>query len=327
MKKIITCIAVLLAVFSLSSCLKDKGFDNQQYGLTTTGVNERAFVYLLEGGERQFTRSNLRFANNAAALDSVEFSVMYVGPAGSNGAPAPTDITVTLGIDNAARLAYNAVPANAKYDAFPDSTFIFTTFTTTIKAGTFKSPIIKIYFKPNKIDASKLYMLPISILTVSNGLFISSNQKTVFYHIIGNALAGKYTWRYRRWQSGDTTTAPLQDLLNQTNLLPVSASELMTREQYTETFVDPAGGIVLGFTETAGIPGNFNLSLLPSTVAGITAGGFSLLDGPKFATGGTPVVVGNAASNFIGTRLSTYIQYLNSSGGTRTLVNSFVKIP
>ena len=101
----------------------------------------------------------------------------------------------------------------------------------------------------------------------------------------------------------------------------------MTRETYTETFVDPGNGIVLEFTEAGGILSGFNTSLLPSTTAGIASGGFTLTGGPKFATGGAPVVVGNAASNYIGTRFSTYIQYVNSSGGTRTLVNSFVKIP
>ena len=100
----------------------------------------------------------------------------------------------------------------------------------------------------------------------------------------------------------------------------------MTRETYTETFVDPGKGIVLDFAENGGVLSNFSLSLLPSTLAGISAGGFILVGGPKF-TGTGFNLVGTAATNFMGTNFSTFISYQNSGGNFRTLVNSFVKVP
>ena len=328
MKKLLYSIPVLLAVLSLSSCLKDKDYDNGKYGQASTQINEKPFVQLLEGGLAQFGRANLLFADPTAALDSLSFNVYYVGPAsgGAASAKAPTDITVTLGYDAAALTAYNADPANSKYEKLPDSTYTFTQTSVVIKAGTDISKVT-IYFKPNKIDGTKLYMLPISITAVSGGLFAASNNKTMYYHIIGNVLSGKYSWRYRRFQGNDTTIVPLQDITTTVNLLSVSSTQLLTREQYTTTFIDPAGGIVLGFSESGGVLSAFNLSLLPSTLAGIPAGGFTLAEGPKFATGGAMTVVGTAATSYIGTRFSTYIQYINSTPAFRSLVNSFVKIP
>ncbi len=328
MKKIISGIAVLLAVCTLPSCLKDKAYDDNKYGEASTAVNELPFVQLLEGGLRQFSRSNLLFANPTAPLDSATFSVYYVGPAsgGASSAKAPTDITVTLGYDAAALAAYNATPGNATYEKLPDSTFTFTQTSVVIKAGTDISKVT-IYFKPDKIDGTKLYMLPISITAASGGLFAASNNKTMYFHKIGNPLSGKYSWRYRRWQGADTTVGPLQDVVTIVNLLSVSSTEIMTRETYTTSFIDPAGGIVLGFTNSGGVLSGFNLSLLPTTLALIPAGGFTLSEGPKFATGGAFNLVGTGATSYIGTNFSTYIQYINSTPAFRSLVNSFIKIP
>ena len=330
-KKILKVMGLLAIVFAVSSCLKDEGFENQQYGINANGTPASSLrsVKIVEGGidGGDIRRSLLAFANPSAALDSSSFTIAYFDNA-SSLPKAPATITVTLGIDPAFITSYNASQAT-QYERMPDSLFTFTTTTTTIAAGQQFSAPIKIYFKPNKFNPAKVYMLPIRILSTTGvaGVTPQANYGVIVYSIIGNILAGKYSWRYRRWQGNDTTLAPLQDLINTVNLSSITSSSLMTRETYTESFIDPNGGIVLSFTETGGIPGNFNLSLLPSTLALIPAGGFVLIDGPKFATGGTPVVVGNAATNFIGTRFSTYIQYQNSTPAFRSLVNSFTKIP
>jgi Domain of unknown function (DUF1735) len=330
-KKILKVMGLLAIVIAVSSCLKDEGYENQQYGTSLSGtpVSSLRSVKIVEGGidGGDIRRSLLAFANPSAALDSMTFTVAYFDNT-STLPKAPATITVTLGIDPAFITTYNASQA-IQYERMPDSLFTIPTLTTTIPAGQQFSAPIKVYFKPNKFNPAKIYMLPIRILSTTgvDGVTVQANYGVIVYSIIGNILSGKYSWRYRRWQSGDTTTAPLQDVIQTVNLSSVTPSALMTREEYTTTFIDPNGGIVLNFTESGGIPGNFNLSLLPSTVAGIPAGGFLLLDGPKFATGGNPVVVGTGATNFIGTRFSTYIQYQNSTPATRTLVNSFTKIP
>ncbi len=241
------------------------------------------------------------------------------------------DLTVTVGYSAAKLAAFNTgQPAGSTiFQALTASQYSLSTTTVKIKAGQVLSEPFDIIFRPNQLDVAISYMLPIEIISITGGngdIFAAAGTGTAYFRIIGNFLAGKYTWRYRRWQGQDTTVAPLQDLVSTTTLLPITATSLMTRELYTESFVDPGKGIVLGFTETGGVLSGFNVSLLPSTVAAIPAGGFRLIDGPKFRPPGF-TLVGNAASKFIGTKFATYIQYENSTPAFRTLVNEFTKIP
>ncbi len=325
--KILNFMGLLALVASMTSCLKDKGFEDQQYGVSIDGtptVSSKS-VKILEGGTSSGEIKKLVFADGAAALDSLEFSVAYVD---YNSPTAPTDLTVNFGLDAAYLATFNAGNP-VQYDLMPDSLYRISKSSVVIKAGTFVSELVKVYFKPNKFDGSKTYLLPVAITSTSgiSGVQIQRNYGRISFTKIGNVLSGKYTHRYRRFQVADTTGVPLQDILSTVIIAPVSPSEIMTTEIYTTSFVDPSGGIILGFTNTGGVLSNFTPSLSATTFAGITAGLFVLNDGPKFAAGGAPVVVGSVASNFIGTRFSTYIQYLNSAGGTRTLINNFVKIP
>jgi hypothetical protein len=328
--KILNFVGLLGLVAAMTSCLKDKGYDDQKYGTIIAGTpsSSQRSVKILQGGsgEGDIGRSKLIFADPSAALDSSLITLAYVD---YKSPVAPATITLTLGVDPAFVTAHNvAFPTGVQYELMPDSLYTLPG-STTIKAGETYSPDLKIYFKPNKFNSSKTYMLPIKILSATGveGVQVQANYGYIVYTIIGNSLAGKYSWRYRRWQGADTTVAPLQDLLATVNLTPVSATQLLTRETYTETFIDPAGGIVLNFTQSGGTLSNFNLTLLPSTIAAIPAGGFTLANGPTFATGGAFTLVGNATTNYIGTKFSTYIQYINSTPAFRSLVNSFVKIP
>ena len=47
-------------------------------------------------------------------------------------------------------------------------------------------------YNPRRIDKSKLYLLPISIVD-AQGVKISSNNGTIYFNIIGNPLAGNYS--------------------------------------------------------------------------------------------------------------------------------------
>ncbi len=329
-KKFINFMGMLALVAGMTSCLKDKGFDDQDYGVDISGsptVSARS-VKILQGGTSSGDIKKLVFADGSAALDSLEFSVAYVDYTTPTSQLASADVTVTFGLDPAYVATYNAT-STVQYDLMPDSLFTLSKTSVVIKKGTFVSELVKVYFKPNKFDGSKTYLLPIVLKTATgiSGIQVQQNFGRISYTKIGNVLSGKYSHRYRRFQVADTTGVPLQNILSTVIIPPVSPSEIMTTETYTTSFVDASGGIVLGFTNTSGVLSNFTTTLTAATFAGITAGVFILNDGPKLTAGGQVIVVGNAASNFIGTRFSTYIQYINSSGGTRTLINDFVKIP
>jgi hypothetical protein len=325
MKAIKYNILALLAIsLSLSSCLKDKGYEDLEYGYGTDGSNLQPSVKILQGGTSSGEIKKLVFADGTAALDSLEFSLAYVDYSATS---APADLTVTFGVDAPYLATFNNGNP-VQYDLMPDSLYSITKSSVVIKAGTSFSELVKVYFKPNKFDGAKTYLLPIAIKTTSGiaGVQIQGNYGRISYTKIGNVLAGKYTHRYRRFQSADTTGVPLQDITSTVTISPVSPTQIMSPEDYTTGFIDASGGIIINFTNTAGVLSNFTTSLSNTTLTGIPAGGFTLLDGPKFTAGGV-FVNGTVASNFIGTRFNTYIQYQNSTPATRTLINDFVKIP
>lgn len=133
----------------------------------------------------KFSNAGLQF-DGADLRDSVYFRVNYAATT-----VAPTDITVTLGIDAAALAAYNAANSAAPYLIFPANIYSFTTTTVTIKAGQNYSDPIKLVVFPFRVDPAINFMLPISI-TAASGVAISGNFGTIYYHFIGNKLAGTY---------------------------------------------------------------------------------------------------------------------------------------
>jgi hypothetical protein len=310
------------AIVLFSSCKKVENFE-------AIGDGGQKYVKIIDYGGIKGTSG---FTQSALVLDlSLPTQSVPMQLELTTAQVYPQDITVTVGYSAAKLTAFNAAqPAGGTiFTALTAAQYSLSTTTVKIKAGQTMSETFNVIFRPDQLDVASSYMLPIEIKSISggNGEIAAPGSGTAYFRIIGNYLAGKYSWRYRRWQGNDTTAAPLQDLVNITNLLPITATSLKSRETYTETFVDPAGGIILGFNDAGGgVLSGFNLSLLPSTIAGIPAGGFVLIEGPKFTAGGFKLV-GNAASKFIGTQFATYIQYQNSTPAFRSLVNEFTKIP
>jgi hypothetical protein len=310
----------VLLMVGISSCEKVK----EDAPLGDKGPKYIGFMDV--GGPEGFKKANVAFSDPGAAAAAVEVRLLYTGPQVFDN-----DVTVTIAVDAAAVATYNAAvpPGELTFLVAPTASYSFPTTTALIKKGNTMSEPFTIDFKPNMLNPALSYMLPLTISGVAGApadVVKAPGTGTALLHVIGNVLAGKYTWRYRRWQSGDTTTAPLQDLVNTTNLSPLSASKLLTRCTYVESFIDGGGGIILNFTETGGVLSNFSLSYPATTTAGITGGGFTLAVAPKF-TGTGINVVGTTASNFVGTQFGTYHQFINSTGGVRSLVNSFTKIP
>ncbi|HEX3025485.1 MAG TPA: DUF1735 domain-containing protein [Chitinophagaceae bacterium] len=169
---------MFLIIISFSSCIKDanKG----------TEISVSPFVLIPEGGLGQFSSQSILFPGTDL-LDSMVFHVNY-----ANSTVAPTDVTVTLGIDATALATYNTANPNQTYSVFPDSTFSFKSTSVTVKKGQSYSDDIKVYFYPYKTDYGRNYMLPISIKDGA-GNSISGNFNTLFYHLIGNPYAGSYT--------------------------------------------------------------------------------------------------------------------------------------
>ena len=123
---------------------------------------------------------------------TVEFQLEYVGPKVFD-----RDLTITVGVNDAARVAYNAtVDVLDRYEAMPANFFTLNTTTATIKAGeVFSTPLSVTIPDPSLLDPAVSYMFPISITGVANGsdgVTGAPSTGTAYFHIIGNPLAGPY---------------------------------------------------------------------------------------------------------------------------------------
>jgi hypothetical protein len=203
MKKILAAATFIIAIFT--GCLKDNTINaNKGANLNNTTTNVEIIPY----SSAPFSGAGLEnFGNSAISLAGTAPLTLFfvVNIAGTNGVPLSKDLTVTVGYDDAARIAYNtANPTSAQYVAMPDSDYSLPIKTGTIKAGSYLDTFY-VTFYPAKIDNSKNYMAAITLMD-AQGQSISGNFKTVYFHVIGNPLAGPYTTTGKRYNYTGSVT-------------------------------------------------------------------------------------------------------------------------
>ena len=288
---------VMLAVsVSLLACLKDERFLDVS---KTQPIIEFAF-----GTNAESDLGNFGLDPTADVLDTA----IAVNIASPQVLDYP--VTVTLKVDQAAIDKYNGVAGNTALTVLPDSTFQFTTTTVTIPAG-HRIARIPLTLFPTKIDATKSYGLPISIVSATgpNGqnLVVSGNAGVALYAFIGNPIAGVYNEEWIRWASFDTTTAPALHFTNN----PVLVSAKSPTEVDFSSALNGAG-FSITFDNNAGVLSNFQVTLDPSTYG--TFGAASITKEPTIIRA-DPV---HGVYRF-------YFQYVNTSGASRTIVEEFAK--
>ena len=171
MKKLL--IALSGAAFFLTGCLKDKAPND----FSTVGT----IVEIPYSGLEYFSKASLNFTADTITLT---FNVNIASPNTLSDA-----LTVQVNVDDSKRTAYNAT-GGLQYEVLPADAYSFTSTTATIAAGS-RLATFSITFYKGAIDASKNLMLPITI-TDAQGKTISGNFATLYYHAIGNELAGNY---------------------------------------------------------------------------------------------------------------------------------------
>lgn len=302
-------IPAFLMIF-LSGCLKEHdGFVD----LSKTSD----FVILTGAGLGNFKASNILV--NTSSTDTVTrtITVDLASATNNNGA-----VTVTLGIDAAAITAYNSANST-NFQSFPTDAYKLISNQITVPAGGhYATTTLEIY--QNKLDPTTSYMLPVSI-TDGGGKNLSSNQNTIYYNVIGNPLAGSYTWDWFRFQAGDTTsTAPHSSSFtgDVASPIPSGPTSLIFPDPYLETFADPAAGILLSFTDNGGVLSDFAVSFDQTTLDGLSTGGFTIASTPKLVAFN---LAGNAANHYAGTTFRVYYSLVNSTGAGRTFINNYVK--
>jgi hypothetical protein len=304
MKKILIIIPVLFLLV-LSGCLKDKpnvDFSGLQQIAEISTASTNSTPNAPASGKAYFGAATL-FFSTAPDPDTVTFTVNIASPN-----PPTKDIAITLAIDPAAIAGFNADTtintSRVQYAVFPDSTFSFPVVTGTVKAGQ-RLDTFYVIFYPGKIDPTQSYMLPITI-TDASGVTISGNLSTIYFHAIGNPIAGSYDQEWIRYNTlAQTGTPAFDEDLGATSFIPDNSKQIE---------VESGTGVVyiLSFTNTAGVLSDFQVSF-PKTGPGAPSDPsvcITITGGPTIIT--ADPVAGKYEFNFT---------YNNATGSARNITD------
>jgi Domain of unknown function (DUF1735) len=292
MKKI--SILSICIVALLTGCLKDSpNVDFSQIKPT---------VMMINSGLGYFSSAALNFTSDTITVP-IQVNLASVDRMSK-------DITVQLAIDDQALSDYNAT-SGIQYEKMADSSFSFPTTSGTIAAGQ-RLLIINVTFYKHTFDPSKSYMLPISI-TSADGVDLSSNFNTMYFHVIGNPIAGSYSELWTRWNASDTTGEPAYDHVDVGPVVfsPVDATTISVVSEGTgETNI-------ISFTNDNGTLSNFAVAFDPAQFDPANSAylGVTLTSGP-FLLYADPVL----------NIYHVYWTYNNSAGSARCILNEYQKL-
>ena len=257
----------LLSVVFFASCVKDRnvGTDFSQIQpvleLRTPVSNIAGLAY--------FARATI---GNLA--DTVQF---YANLASEY--TLDRDLNITIGLDQSRIDTYNADATHTvKYELLPDSAYALLKTEGTIKAGQRIDSFQIAFFKDKIPDPTKNYMIPIAILD-GDGVLLSANQAVIWFHAIGNPLAGPYLWNFHRWDASDSTSGFYRTDLSfdgaSTSFSPIDPTTIEVPSGY---YIQPRYN--LSFTNTNGVLSDFKISLDEDDLASMAGAGVVVSAGP-----------------------------------------------
>jgi hypothetical protein len=174
----------------LSSCLKDEGFDNGEYGTVNKNTEGQKWI-------------SIPLAANAVNTVGVEskpgFQPINLFPVSFDFKdPAAADITATVRLNNALITDPNVV-------ILPTSAYTLTTNTLTVKAGQRISDPLVLGLNTDALDPTKKYGIAFTLESVSpSDISIPTNlRNAVFVFTIKNKFDGIYTLRFRMEPGSD----------------------------------------------------------------------------------------------------------------------------
>jgi hypothetical protein len=293
MMKKISILSICIAAL-LTGCLKDT--PNVDFSTI------KPTVMLINSGLGYFSSAAINFTSDTVSV-----------PIQVNLASADRlskDLTVQLGVNDQAISDYNAT-SGIQYEKMADSSYSFPTTSVTIAAGQ-RLVIVNVTFYKHTFDPAKSYMLPISIIS-ADGADLSSNFNTMYFHVIGNPIAGTYSELWTRWNASDTTGAPAYDHVDVGPVVfsPVDATTISVQSQGTgETNI-------ISFTNNNGTLTDFSVAFDPAefdpnnpSYLGVTA------------TSGPFLLYADPVLNIY----HVYWTYNNSAGSARCILNEYQKL-
>ena len=195
--RIYICLTLVATTF-LTSCLKDKGFEDGEY--STVGANT-------EGGQWVSIPLGSRWMNNVGVESKAGFQEVPLFPVSYDFVnTANEDITVTIAVNNNLIAQRDTLNTSTP---LPASAYNVPSTTITIPAGQRVSAPFAINLNTSTLDPMKKYSVGFSITSVSkSGVNIPQNMKdAVFVFTIKNRFDGIYTIRSRMDHPSDRAEA------------------------------------------------------------------------------------------------------------------------
>lgn len=227
---------------------------------------------LVNSGLRYFGNQALTYPPTDLA-DTATFAVSLQGAASLN-----KDINITLATPSDALDDYYFIDSLV-YEMMPSDLYEILTPTGTIEAGT-SAAEFQVRFFPNKFDPTKNYMLPITA-TNDAGLPISSNYGFVYYHVIGNPIAGVYAWNYRRYNNADTVGATSGTATGTQLFGPKNGTTIEVNGGYAQT-VGLVAPYNITFKNSNGVISDLKVTINPDLAGGLSANGITITKAPIF---------------------------------------------
>ncbi len=188
MKRIASFLSLAVALMVVATgCLKDKGFEAQQYGLQVAEVKAVAFP--------NANASPLSYGLDVSASPQVINGLLFLTL--ESGSNAESDVNVTIvnstGTQAAGLIAdYNA--ANSTNVQVLPSSLWSVPFAATIAAGTKNVGLPFTVTNTTTLNPNLSYGIALTITSASGGYQVAENQKTV---LVIFSVKNKYDGRYR----------------------------------------------------------------------------------------------------------------------------------
>ena len=187
MKKI-SLILLAFTVVLATGCLKDKGFDNQEYGIKDpSGTSTPGVGFNLKGGAGYIRLIGLDVSDVGQTIAADNLTIGYY--AASN---APKDINVSIALDPSIVDDYNATNGTT-IQLLDPSVYTIASQNLVIAAGRQNVSINMVVNSTLTLDPSTTYAIAFRIVNVDNGVKIASNMDK---HLLIFNIKNKYDGRY-----------------------------------------------------------------------------------------------------------------------------------
>jgi Domain of unknown function (DUF1735) len=186
MKRIFLTMSLFAALaVVMTSCLKDKGFDNGLYGINDPDTQPPGVGFPLSSKANNKNTGAVNVSTTIQAINGIVYVSLLTG------APAASDVHVTIAVNDALRVAYNAAN-NPDLEVLTAAQFSLAT-TVTIPAGARNAEIPLNITNSSLLDPNKAYGLGITITGVDGGYTIANNLKNLLVEItVKNQYHGTY---------------------------------------------------------------------------------------------------------------------------------------